>query len=107
MSATNRTQGLHTGLLNAVTATGAGAAVVLPEPLSRFTSYATVTGAPTAVSAILEGSLDGTSWFPMNSHSAGGVLYFTSGPVKYVRGNLATLTGGTTPTVTLWVAGSL
>jgi len=96
-------------ILDAATATGAGSALKV-SPFNTTHSYAaTITGAPTAVTVVLEGSLDGTTWFTLGTHAfSAGELTATAAyvvvaamPVESVRANLTVLTGGTTPTVTV------
>ena len=98
-------------LLDAATATGAGNSRRMNKKPSSHTIQATMGGAvvATAVTIDFEGSLDNTTWFQLDQHafSAGeitaeGALYhIVDIPVKYVRANLTTLTGGTAPTVTV------
>jgi len=95
-------------LLSAVTATGAGPIKLLPHLVKDHTVQVTTTGDPTAVTIDLEGSLDGVTWFQLfeNIFDAGeitadaAIFHVLDAPVGYVRCNLTTLTGGTTPTVT-------
>ena len=86
--------------LSAATATGASGGVDLTWCASNASIILTVTGAPTAVSVNLEGSLDGTNWVVLKTLTAAGVGSSTGVPVRFIRANLTTLTGGTTPTVT-------
>lgn len=97
-------------LLNAATATGAGSVhIVRPRP-SKHTVAATMGGTvvATAVTVDLEGSLDNSTWFSLDSHpftaaeitAEAAMFHVVSRPVRYVRLNLVTLTGGTAPTVT-------
>lgn len=70
---------------------------------THHTVQAVVTGAPTAVSAQLQGSLDGTDFFNVGtaqSVPSGGIFSIPDFPLLWVRVQLATLTGGTSPTVT-------
>lgn len=74
-------------------------------------------GAPTGCAYAVEGSLDGVSWMVMGSTSdctpaalcaAGAacrMIGTESKPVRYIRGNLTTLSGGTTPSVTAILRG--
>lgn len=98
-------------ILNAATATGAGTASDMGCAMSVFTAQYIVTGAPSAVAAKLEGSLDGTNWFDLtglNVTAAGAVTNSADAgvhfAVRYVRANVTTLTGGTAPTVSVWLA---
>lgn len=60
-----------------------------------------VTGAPTAVSIKLQGSLDGANWYDLATSTSTTGDYQTAidKPARFVRANLGTLTGGTAPTV--------
>ena len=95
-------------ILSAATGVGAGAAVNLTFIRRLFTMQTVVTGAPTAVSCKLQGSLDGVNWSDLatSSSTTGDQQYVVDKPQKYIRANLATLTGGTAPTVTVLVAAS-
>ena len=67
-----------------------------------------ITGAPTAVTVDIEGSLEGTIWnqvltSPMTASELTAETSYTSiqgKPFRFIRLNLAVLTGGSTPTVT-------
>ena len=92
-------------LLSAATGvtTGAGLMVrtsTLPEMMSFQT---VITGAPTGVTVTLEGSLDGTNFFLMDTTTlaTGEIRFISYKPVMYVRAKLTVLTGGTAPTVTV------
>ena len=95
-------------LLNAVTSTGASGSWPLRMGVKEHTVQATFTGDPTAVSIILEGSLDEQTWYQLAIHNALGddlvnqqtMFHVTSKLVNAVRINLSTLTGGSSPTVT-------
>lgn len=85
------------------------------EPTGRmksdFTAGVAITGAPTTVSVRLEGSINGTDWVEIGTHdftaaelTAAYALYPTGTiPVAYVRGNIVTLIGGSSPTVSMSV----
>lgn len=96
-------------LLNAADATGAGGAVLASPQNSNHTYQITITGTPTAVTVALEGSLDGDTWAAIDTHvmsagelsAAAALVFVTASPVQAVRANLTTLTGGTSPTVTV------
>ena len=100
----------HT-LLNAATATGAGSTQRVFAIPTAHTVVATMGGTvvATAVTVDLEGSLDDTTWFVLSSHAfdageitaSAAMFHVADKPVKYVRANLNTLTGGTDPTVTV------
>ena len=107
-------------LLDAVLATGAGSAVEQKNIASKVGSLAdhTIqanlggTVVATAVTVLLEGSLDGISWFTLGTKAfdAGeltaetAILHVAATPVVFVRANLTVLTGGTAPTVTVLYA---
>lgn len=95
-------------LLNGVTATGVGSSIICGQGISEHTVQATITGAPTAVTVALDGSLDDSTWIELDSHpfSAGeltagkAMWHVVNKVVKHIRLNLTALTGGTSPTVT-------
>lgn len=95
-------------LLNAVAATGAGTTHAVRMKPRNHTVQFTITGAPTAVTLDLEGSLDDSTWISLASHimtaaeliATAAMFHVVDKPVRYVRLNLTTLTAGTTPTVT-------
>lgn len=93
--------------LNAATGTGAGTALDFGVPVSAATIQTIVTGAPATVSCTLQGSLDGINWVVLatSSSTTGDMQHAVDKPVRWLRANLATLTGGTAPTVTAWIAG--
>lgn len=69
---------------------------------ARMAWQTVITGAPTAVSAVLQASLDGVNWFAFDTSTnlTGEVRVVVIQGVAAIRANLGTLTGGTTPTVT-------
>jgi len=95
-------------LLNAATATGASPAWKVNATPSKHSVQVTITGAPTAVTVDLEGSLDGNTWASLASHimtaaeltAAAALFHVIDKPVRRVRTNLTVLTAGTSPTVT-------
>lgn len=97
-------------LLNAATATGAGSVHTVRTRPSQHTIAATLGGdvVATAATVDLEGSLDNSTWFSLDSHAfnaaeitaTSAMYHVVNRPVRYVRLNLTTLTGGTNPTVT-------
>ena len=94
--------------LDAATATGASTSVPVRKIIKDHTVQTNITGAPSAVTMDLEGSLDGTNWFQLATHpfTAGeltatqAMFHVDEKPVRFIRVNLTTLTGGTAPTVT-------
>lgn len=93
-------------LLNAATSTGAGTAADLDFVRGTFTMATVVTGAPSAVSVTLQGSLDGVTFQTLatSTSTTGDQQWQVDKPQRYLRANLATLTGGTSPTVTVRAA---
>lgn len=71
-------------LLNAVTASTTGAAATLPVVGRDVRWVAHLGGAGGFGSVVLEGSFDGTIWFPMGSLADPGHAVLT-GPVRLVR----------------------
>jgi hypothetical protein len=98
-------------LLDAATTTGAGSRVRMNRKPSRHTIQATMGGTvvATAVTVDIEASLDDITYFQLVSHAfsaaeitaEGAMFHLADMPVKYLRANLTTLTGGTAPTVTV------
>ncbi|MGC2234262.1 MAG: hypothetical protein WBA09_22365 [Candidatus Acidiferrum sp.] len=101
-------RGLVNTLLAAVTSAQASAAFAVP--LTRgdvgdfeqsFTWQLNLTGAPTA-SCQMQGSLDGTNWFNLGTAlTASGLQTISLTPVAFIRANLTSFTGGTSPTATV------
>jgi len=94
-------------LLNAVTATGAGASTPIGIPFTKFTCVSTWGGTvPTSELINVEGSLDGTTWVVLvqTTVSASPTIYSTSGghAVFYIRGNyVSKVVGDATTSATL------
>ena len=85
-------------ILNAVTATGAGAALALGSLLSKH-SVTLTWGGTVPISAVvaLEGSQDGTNYVAMKTIIMDASPYIqavVNVPVKYVRGNYVSKVGG-------------
>lgn len=97
-----------TTLLNAATSTGAGTAKNLSRLIDKHVIQVDITGAPSAVTVVLEGSLDGNDFGVVGTHAftAGdltnttAIFFDSDSPLLYVRVNLTVLTSGTAPTVT-------
>lgn len=90
-------------------ATGTKAAIdvtrVMPH---KHTASVIVTGTPATCVITLEGSIDGTNFFDISGNqtcTASLMFHVVEKPVLYVRPNLTTLTGGSSPTVTLTYLG--
>jgi streptogramin lyase len=98
--------------LNAVTATGAGTSVELSRFASNTNSiglFTTTTGSPSAVSFTVEMSPDGTNWYTLSGSTLSATTatcqnYSIPPGAAFVRARLGTLTGGTSPTVTAYIA---
>jgi len=92
--------------LNAVTATGPGAALAFDEPKSSISMHVTSTGSPSTITVALEYSIDGINWFLARvvSATSGTTVNDGYGPALFARANLTALSGGTLPTVTAWLA---
>jgi hypothetical protein len=101
-------------ILNAATATGPGSAFAVPSASPGYRGFIqtmawqiNTTGSPSGLSATLQGSLDGVNWFNIGSAVTTAILTVVNlsnanaGPYAFIRANLGTLTGGTTPTVTV------
>ena len=98
-------------LLDAATATGASGSVKMNRKPAAHTFQAVMGGTvvATAVTVDVEGSLDDLTYFQLASHAfsageitaEGAMFHLADMPVKYIRANLITLTGGTAPTVTV------
>ena len=92
--------------LIAAGATGAGSAQAFPEGYRSHALQVILGGtlAPTTAVVNLEGTLDGQNWFSLAqwtkaSQASGDIVFAVDKPVAQVRANLASLAGGTAPTV--------
>lgn len=91
----------------ALTATGTTALYNVPGN-DIHTMQAIVTGSPASCTVHLEGSIDSTHWFDLSGDqtcTSSMMFHVVARSVLYVRGNLITLSGGTSPTVTLSYSG--
>lgn len=89
-------------LLNAVTSTGAGTSYWIGFLPSNHTWQTIFTGTASAVDVKLQGSIDDSNWFDLdtNTSTTSGVMrHVVNKPVNYIRGYLTTFTNGTTMTV--------
>src|SRR5882724_1191554 len=91
--------------LNAVTATGPGVAIYVDAP-KRYTSLqVSATGSPDAFSVNLEYTLDGIQWNAFSGSGTPGTIVERNLPAFLgLRANLISLSGGTNPTITTWIA---
>ncbi len=70
---------------------------------SRYGLQASVTGGPSSLGIALQGSINGTNWITLATLSAAGTTWSnpeSAGPVRYIRLDLYSLSGGSSPTVT-------
>jgi hypothetical protein len=98
-----------TATFSALSATGAGATFDINGIQPRHGVSYTVTGAPATCTIDLEASLDGVFWVKIITGTVCTSSIYASvvdKPFRYIRPNLITLTGGTTPAVTAKYAGS-
>jgi hypothetical protein len=104
-------------LLNGATTTGAGSAeCFVAGTFQNWKCDVILTGSPTAVTVRYEGSEDRVHFDPTGmatcacsaAQLAAGVCSynFCSVPTRCIRANLITLTGGTTPTVSVYCTGA-
>ena len=95
-------------LLDAATTTGASPRWKAYKSLTH-TVQVDITGSPTAVTVDLEGSLDNNTYFQLASHSmtsaeltaSAAMFHVETKRVEFVKTNVTTLTGGSSPTVTV------
>jgi hypothetical protein len=103
-------------LLGGARATGAGTPVALTTVYNTFTCQVNVSGSPTEVIVYLEGNITGSTYSKMASWTLStdtdyangqGMFSVTNMPAGNIRGRLVTLTGGTSPKVTMICKGVL
>lgn len=84
---------------------GAGAAIKLNHAYLNHSFQTTITGTPTAVDIRLEGSLDNVTYFELSKSivfaPTGELRHRANAAVKYIRGNVVALTGGSSPKVNM------
>lgn len=101
-------QGIHR-TFTTQTATGATTALTPRGIPTHHTAELIVTGAPTGCTYRLQGSRDGTTFFNISASdvtcTSTTVAFEANKPTVHIRGNLLTLTGGTSPSVTLKYVG--
>jgi hypothetical protein len=92
-----------TTIMAGTTGTGAGASYAVPPfpgEGRRGTIVWEVITACTALTAVLQGSLDNSRWFPLDSYitAAGGnaLQVAVNNPVNFVRANVTATDGGAT-----------
>lgn len=92
-------------LLDAVTGTGIGK-ILRVNFGEDITVQVVLTGAPTAALISLEGTIDGINYESLANHDIiadGNMFHIVGKGVALIRPNLTSLSGGTDPTVTLYV----
>lgn len=90
------TQALVT-LLNAVAVPTVGATTDMVSLLSKHTWEIVVTGGPANETTNLEGSINGTTWYVLDTSNitTSEMRHIVNKPVRYVRGNCTVLPSGT------------
>ena len=89
-------------LLNAVSSTGAGTSYWLGFLPHAHTWQIDFTGTASTISVKLQGSIDNSNWFDLDtstSTTASIMRHVVNKPINYIRANLVTFTNGTTMTV--------
>lgn len=90
--------------LNAATATGAGAAMDYFYGRAKFGVNVQTTGTPTSFNINIEGCIGDPAvagnWFTLQAITTAGYTAIVDKPVRAIRANLTTITGGTAPTFT-------
>jgi hypothetical protein len=88
----------------AASAPATGAVAPLRAGCNKSAMQVSFTGGSPTVVVNLKGSIDGTNYFTLatfnTSGNASGDIVTSSTPVAYLRADLATLSGGSSPTVT-------
>jgi hypothetical protein len=86
--------------LSGVAATGAGTALTVSDRASSVTWQTVFTGTPTAITVNLEGSIDGTHYFTLDSSTSttSEMRHVVNKNVDYLRCNISayTVNGSTT-----------
>ena len=91
--------------LSGATSTGPGTTKDLEGAFGQHLMLVATTGSPAALTVDLEGSHDGVNWVVLSSFTIGGThARLIDWPLRYLRANLSTLSGGSSPTVTATIA---
>lgn len=101
-------------LLDAASSTGVSTAWYLSSGANEHTVQCMATGSPTSVVVELEGSLDNGTWYQLAEHlwsnselsNQAAMFHVSSKLVGYVRINLTTMSGGSSPTMTVLYTGA-
>ena len=89
-------------LLNGVTSAGAGTSYWLGFLPVNHTWQVIYTGTASVLDIKLQGSVDNSNWFDLDTYdtaSSPTMRHVVNKPVSYIRANLVTFTNGTTMTV--------
>jgi hypothetical protein len=91
---------------SAVTTTGACSVLnhsLMPKATHTWTII--VTGAPASDTILLEGSIDGVNYFTVDTSTitTSEMRFVSNKLVSYMRGNVTTLVGGVSPTITVQI----
>lgn len=94
--------------LNGATGVTTGDTVDYRELRGVHTAVAVLTGSPSSYSVSVYASLDATNWYALGTISSGnpGTLHVTGKVARYVRADVTALSGGTSPTVIVDIAGA-
>jgi hypothetical protein len=94
--------------LDAVASAQEGSAIIFDVPKTAFSMQISFTGAPTSWEVHLEGSIDGTNWKNIGSLATGSpsgdILSASGKALPMIRANLISMSGGSSPTFTAWLA---
>jgi len=96
--------------LNAATSVGPGIAIIPDTPKTKASLQLSYTGSPTEAEVSVEYTIDRANWkslavFAASSDPSGKLVTVGDlGPFTAMRANLTSLTGGSSPTVTVWIA---
>ena len=92
--------------LSGATAVGPGMSITFDLPKAKHGLTISVTGSPSVAQVSLDGTINGTDWFSIATATLTNMIAFPVSPVAVTatRANLVSLSGGTSPTVTAWIA---
>lgn len=96
-------------VLEAATGTGLGDSVTYRKAPLTWTIQIKHTGSPTSVILDIEGSINGVDYVQIVQHTvaASDDMFHISGKsITSIRPNVTTLSGGTSPTVSVWLSAS-
>lgn len=103
------TQTVAIKLLNAAVATGDGPVFNLEFPQLAAAVQAEIAGAPTQAVINVMGLLDGANWDTLcvldtsQGYVSGEISPLTfPAPIRQIKGNIGTLTGGSSPSISLY-----